>query len=40
MGQEKKLLSDFVLDSDSSKKRKKKIEILKLFRKMLDDKIK
>lgn len=36
MGQQKKLLSDFILDSDSLNKRKKKIEILRKFKQMLD----
>jgi SNF2 family DNA or RNA helicase len=40
MGNQKKLLSDFVLDSDCSKKRKKKVELLKFFRNMLNAKIK
>lgn len=40
MGNQKKLLSDFVLDSDCSKKRKKKVELLKFFRLMIDAKIK
>jgi hypothetical protein len=36
MGQEKKLLCDFVLDSDSAKKIKEKIKILKIFRQLLE----
>ena len=38
-GKQKKLLSDFVLDSDSFKLRKQKFEILKLYKRQLTNKI-
>ncbi len=39
MGQEKKILSEFIMDSDSSNKRQEKIKILKFIRQSLNEKI-